>query len=147
MPDENEKVIKLTPKYIEEAKEILANLPDDQVGSIMKFIAGQFTKEIELGLEGEVDYEDAPFFGLIDRMYEDAQPKGCYFCDRSIDGNAVPFEDKTKLCLTCKLKVANLLVAFGIDPNCIFSGMGKRKIQKVIFEKFDEVPTGKEVKH
>jgi len=145
----NEKVVNLTPKYIEDAKEILSNLTEGQVNSIAKFLSGQFIAEVEQGLEGEVDYKDAPFFELIDRMYEDAQPKGCYFCDRSIDGNAVPFEypDKTKLCLTCKLKVANLLVAFGINHECLFPGMSKRELQRVLFEKFDEVMTGKEVKH
>jgi len=138
----NEKVTKLTPKYIEEAKQVLANLPDEQVGSIMKFIAGQFAKEIEQGLDGELDYKDAPFFELIDRMYDEAQPKGCYFCDRSIDGNAEPFDypNKTKICMSCMAKVANLLVAFGIDPNCIFPGIGDRKkVQGVIFEIYENV--------
>jgi len=134
----NEKVTKLNPRHIQEAKKILASMSDEAVEQVVKFIAGQFIEEIEQGLEGEVNFEDAPFFELVNRIYEESQPRGCYFCDRSIDGNAEPFDypNKTKLCLSCMLKVANLLVAFGIDPDSLFDGMGMgdRKIQPVIYE-------------
>lgn len=137
----NEKVVQFTSKYIVKAREALANMPEDEIVYIVKYLADQFIGEIEQGLEGEIEYKDAPFFEVIDRMYEGAQPKGCYFCDRSIDGNAEPFDypDKTRICLTCMDKVANLLVAFGIDHESLFPGMGERKIQEVIYDKLPEV--------
>lgn len=144
------KVIQLTPKYIQKAKDLLSGLTEEQVKDVTMFIAGQFIEEIEQGLEGEIDYPEAPFFEVVDRMYEEAQVKGCYFCDRSIDGNAEPFDypGKTKICLSCMAKVANLIVAFGIDHRVLFPGMGERKIQEVIFGKLkDELPEDGEVKH
>ena len=141
----NEKVVRLTPKYIDKAKTLLGNLPEDQAGDLVKYLAGLFIEEVEQGLEGEIEYNDAPFFEAIDRMYEEAQPKGCYFCDRSIDGNEVPFDcpDKSRLCLTCMEKVANLLVAFRIDHKSLFPGMGDRNIQKVIYDELPEVKRAK----
>lgn len=139
----SEKVIRLTPKGIEKAKEILAGLPDEQVGNIVKYLTETFLEEIHLGLEGEVEYKDAPFYELVDRIYQEHEVKGCYFCDRSIDGNAVPFNypDKTEICLTCQIKVANLLKAFKINPAVLFPGMGDRKIQAVIYEREDTMHT------
>jgi len=145
-----ENVIKLTPKYIQAAKEVLAGLPEDQVKDVTMFIAGQFIEEIGLGLEGELEYREAPFFEVVDKMYEESQPKGCYFCDRSIDGNEKPFDypNSTKLCLTCMLKVANLMVAFGINPGSLFPGMGDRQIQAVLYDDFQSVKRQKgEVVH
>ena len=141
----NEKVVQLIPKYIDKARTLLGNLPEDQAEALVKYLAGQFIEEIEQGLEGEIEYEDAPFFEAIDRLYEEAQPKGCYFCDRSVDGNAVPFDypNNTRLCLTCMEKVSNLLVAFGIDHKALFPGMVGRKIQKVLYEELPEVKRAK----
>lgn len=62
------------------------------------------------------------------------------------DGNAEPFDypDKTRLCLTCMLKVANLLKAFGIDHQGPFPGIGARKIQNIIYEVIPMVVRGKD---
>lgn len=130
------KVVKLNPKYIEEAKAILADMPEKDMQSIGKYLAERFLEEVKQGVSGEVARDDAPFFDLVDRIYEEsASKKGCYFCDDSIDGNETPFDfpSKTKLCLNCMLKVANLLKAFGIDHRVLFPGMGDRKAQAVIF--------------
>lgn len=144
----NEKVVRLTPKYIEtylesleKAPEILAELPKHEVELIVTYFADQFVEEIKQGLEGEIEYKDAPFFEVVDRLYEEVEVKGCYFCDRSIDGNAEPFDypNTTKICLSCMDKVANFLVAFGIDHTSLFPGMGERKIQKVLFEKLKKL--------
>jgi len=131
-----DKVIKLTPKYIQTAKEVLSDLSEDQVKDITMFIAGQFIEEIGLGMEGELEYSEAPFFEVVDKMYEESQVRGCYFCDPSIDGNETSFDfpNKTKLCLSCMLKVANLMVAFGINPGSLFHGMGDRQIQPIIYQ-------------
>ena len=142
------KVVQLTPKYIqtylealEKASGVLAKLSEHEVELVITYLADQFVEEIEQALEGEIEYKNAPFFEVIDRIYKEAQPKGCYFCDRSIDGNAEPFDypDKTRICLTCMDKVANLLVAFGIDHTSLFPAMGKRTAQKVIYDKVPKV--------
>lgn len=140
----DEKVVRLVPRYIQGARKDLSGLIEDQVKDVAMFFSHQFIEEVKQGLEGEIDYKDAPFFEVIDRMYEDAQSRGCYFCDRSIDGNEEPFDypEKTKLCLTCMLKVANLLKAFGIDHQGLFPGMGSRKHQDVIYDVFSTVVRG-----
>jgi hypothetical protein len=106
-------------------------LTEAQVRKIATHIAEKSLGEIERGLEGNIEYFDAPFFEAVDTMYEASQPKGCYFCDRSIDGNETPFDypNETRLCLSCMLKVANPMKAFGIDPQSLFPELGNRKIQ------------------
>jgi len=102
--------IRITRTSIQEATDLNLGLTEEQVKQIATFFAEKFMEEIEQGLEGDIDYPDAPFFEAVDMMYEEAQPKGCYFCDRSIDGNETPFDypDETRLCLSCMLKVASL---------------------------------------
>jgi hypothetical protein len=141
---EDEKVTKLIPKYMTDAREVLAGLTSYQVRDVAMYFTNQFIEEVEKGLKGELDYEDAPFFEVIDRMYAEAQPTGCYFCDRSIDANETPFDypEKTRICLSCQLKVANLLKAFGIDHRGLFPGMGARKIQAIIYEVIPMVVRG-----
>jgi len=133
-------VIKLTPKYIQEAQQALTGMNESQAKDVIMYLAEQFIKEIELGLEGEIEYEDAPFFEVVDKMYEDSEVRGCFFCDRTIDGNEIPFDypNTTRLCLSCMLKIANVLVAFGIHPGSLFPGMGDRKIQPVIYDEVKE---------
>lgn len=132
--------IKLVPRYVQEAQDILSNLTDAQARDVIMFLAEKFVNEVEQGLEGEIEYEDAPFFEVIDKMYDEHAVKGCFFCDRGIDGNETPFDypETTKLCLSCMLKVANLLVALGIHPGSLFPGMPDRKIQPIIYEKARE---------
>ena len=133
-------VIKLTPKYIQEAQQALTGMNESQAKDVIMYLAEQFIKEIELGLEGEIEYEDAPFFEVVDRMYEDSEVRGCFFCDRTIDGNEIPFDypNTTRLCLSCMLKVANVLVAFGIAPGSLFPGMKDRAIQPIIYDEARE---------
>lgn len=133
-------IIKLIPKYTQDAQKVLAGMNEEQAKNVIMFLAEKFVKEIELGIEGEIDYDEAPFFEVVDKMYEDSEVKGCFFCDRTIDGNEVPFDypNTTKLCLSCMLKIANVLVAFGIAPGSLFPGMKDRKIQPVIYEEARE---------
>lgn len=132
------KIVTLTPGYMKKAAKALAGLSKEQAVDLAMYFTGQFIEEIEKGLTGEIDYEDSPVFQRVDEMYEEAAapPSGCYFCDRTIDGNGEIFDypEKTKVCLTCMLKVANVLKAFGIDPKCIFPGVGDRKKQPVLYE-------------
>ena len=138
-----DKIIKFYPKHIQEAKsalEILRDLPDKDIVTIMAALSEQFIIEIEEGLKGELDYEDAPFFEQADKLFAEynAPPSGCYFCDRTIDGNEKPFDfpGETQLCMSCMEKVANVMKAFGIDPRSLFPGIAERKHQKVLYEKF-----------
>jgi len=143
----DKKDIGITQKCIEGAMGLHLGLTEDQAKQIAKLIADKFMEEIEQGLEGNIDYSDAPFFEAVDKMYEESQPKGCYFCDRSIDGNETPFDypNETRLCLTCMLKVANLMKAFGIDPQSLFPGLGDRNIQKVIYAEPPQVKRPEDV--
>ena len=148
------KIIKFYPKHIQEAKSALAVLnamADGDVKIILGALSEQFLIEIEEGLKGELDYEDAPFFEQADKLFEkyNAPPSGCYFCDRTIDGNKKPFNypDKTQLCMSCMEKVANLMKAFGIDPRCLFPGIAERKHQDVLYEQFTPSKREGEVVH
>jgi len=125
----------------DKAKEILSGLSDTEIDLVTKYISSKFVDDVTQGLDGEIEYKDSPFFEVIDKIYEDYKVKGCYFCDRGIDGNAVPFEylvGETKLCMSCQLKVANLLRAFDITHDRFFPGVGERKIQKVLYGLEDE---------
>ena len=92
----DEKMITHISRYVQDAKKAVAGVNEVQVKNIAMFFAHQFIEEIKQGLEGTIDYENAPFFEKVDRMFEEAAapPSGCYFCDRSIDGNAEPFDDQ-----------------------------------------------------
>ena len=78
----------------------MSYLEDDQVKDIAMYFATTFIEEITQGLEGEIDYEEAPFFELVDNLYKEYEVWGCYFCDREIDGNEIPFDpDTVYMCL------------------------------------------------
>ena len=132
-----DKVVKITPAYINNAKQTLSYLPDDKIREIAMYFATQFIEEISQGLEGEVEYKDAPFFEIVNEAYKKYAPQGggCYFCDKDIDGNEIPFDpDTVHMCLSCQLKVANFMKAFNIDPGVLFPHIRNRKIQPVIFD-------------
>ena len=148
------KIIKFYPKKVKEemsALEHFKNVPPRDMEIIVAYLSEQFLIEIEEGLKGELDYEDAPFFEQADKLFEyyNAPPSGCYFCDRTIDGNKKPFNypDKTQLCMSCMEKVANLMKAFGIDPRCLFPGIAERKHQAVLYEQFTPSKREGEVVH
>ena len=130
-------VTKLTPKYARQAEKILSGLTKQQIEDVAGFFTSQFLEDIKQGLEGEIEYKDSAVFEMVDKLYEEfsAPPSGCYFCDRKIDGNEVPFDypATTRLCLTCQFKVANLMKAFAIDPRCLFPHIKERKVQPVVY--------------
>jgi len=51
---------------------------------------------------------------------------------------------RARICLTCQLKVANLLKAFGIDRRSLFPGIGERKLQDIVYEEIPMVVRGKD---
>lgn len=138
------KVIDLKKKILENLSEngqdILSNMSEDQARAIIGFILTRVISELKQGLSGEIEYKDSPIFELIDRLYQgkddDPVVGGCYFCDPFIDGNETEFNypENTNLCLSCQVKAANILVAFGIDHQVLFPGMSDRKIQSVLFD-------------
>lgn len=136
----SDKVIKLDVDRESDvtAKRVLSRLGNKEIKALSNYMTNKFLDELTQGLEGEIEYKDSPFFAFVDKLYKqyDAPPNGCYFCDKTIDGNLKPFNfpKETKLCMSCMLKVANVLVAFSINPGTLFPGMEDRKIQPVLFE-------------
>lgn len=61
----NEDKIRISPKYIQEVMDLHLGLTEEQVRELFRFIAEKFIKEIEQGLEGNIDYPDAPFFEAV----------------------------------------------------------------------------------
>jgi ribosomal protein L24E len=91
---------------------------DYAVKQILDFAVIGLLDEIRDGLDGKLDYKSAPFFGMVDQEYDARKVRGCYFCDRSIDGNAVPFViGKTKVCLTCQIKMMSYLASGATRAN------------------------------
>ena len=122
--DNDEKVVLLDPRYIREARKLLKSLPDEDLDNVLRFIGKLLLEEIQRGLEGE---ETGPFYEAVQDMFDEAHP--CYFCNRGIDGNAEEFNGDVHLCLNCTSKIANVLVACGVDHRVLFPGMCDRTIQ------------------
>ena len=97
-------IIKLdiAPKYIREAKKAFLDLPEKDAESVFNFIALILLNEVKKGIDGE---EEGDFFKLINEMYDEVTPHGCYFCDTSIDVNAVGFDKDTVICMSCRTKL------------------------------------------
>jgi len=126
----NIKTLPKEEKYpFEEAIEDFQQFPENKQNNMLCLISTALFMEIKAGISGEKEYEDAPFFKIVDQMYEGLKPKGCYFCDENIDGNAQEFNRDQKVCLTCRLKIANLLQALGIPSGRVFPYQ-ERKVQK-----------------
>ena len=138
-------VIYLNQKYIDEARIHLLGLPKDHAEGVVKLLAGMFLDEIKKALDGDIELDEAPFFVEVDRLFTEAKLEaqepthGCYFCDKGIDGNAMPFNyPETPVCLGCMLKVANLLQAFGINPRSLFPGIRINEKQKSVLPNKEE---------
>jgi hypothetical protein len=90
---------------------------------------------VSLGMIEDKELESTPLFDLVERLYKDATG-GCYFCDKTLDPNAVGIDSKTHLCIRCRLKLANFLTMMGEDPTKYIQGIfGPRKVQKARFNK------------
>lgn len=119
-----------------EALQLLAVMDPEDVLKLISHIMAKVMNDIHLGLQGEIGYKDSPFFEAIDSIYQEhTVNKGCYMCDDSIDANAVPFNyPETPLCLTCQLKLANVMKSMGLNPQSFFPGIGPREIQPVLYK-------------
>lgn len=121
--------------WVKKAINIIDKLPPEQADLIVRFIASHIILEVETGLGlhplPETDEElDLLFYHEIEDIYKEAA-HGCYFCDKTIDANAVEITKDTPICAGCQLKAANLLTACGIDPVKLFTYVLKpRTIQK-----------------
>ena len=119
-----------------DGRAILKNLPPDELEAVLNFLLEYVFDEVKLGLgvidppEGmeEPDIEDLKIFNKIADIYE-AAAGHCYFCSQAIDPNEDEFGPETKLCLMCKLKLANFTEAIGIPAGKVFNGMKSRKMQ------------------
>jgi hypothetical protein len=88
---------------------LLCSMDDKQLENIIQLVSFFLLTEIREGIKGEIDYNDAPFFALVDKEYEKLNTTGCYFCDPNVDMNATPFTGKECLCLTCKAKLDHVI--------------------------------------
>jgi len=117
--------IKIYPQYLSEEQEN-SLLQEIRYGMLIDVLPEKFDPDVKL-----------PVFDKIDDLYAQeyrGARSGCYFCDENIDGNAIEFNTKTYLCITCQVKLANFITALNIDPGKILSLIpGPRKIQKTRF--------------
>ena len=124
------------------AMEILSSMDPQEIKEISDHLTTKFLDSIKKGLEGDFEFAGYPIFEAVDKLYESYEARGCYFCDKNIDGNETPFDypDKTSLCLSCMLKVADLLVSFGINHEVLFPGMADRNNQQVLYQEIQRLP-------
>ena len=112
--------------------EILNSIPREDADAISSFFMAYTIMELRMGLgltdHEDVDIENLGIFNKIADIYEEAAGD-CYFCSEKVDPNADEFGPHTKLCLMCKLKLANFTEALGIKASRVFQGMGPRPQQ------------------
>uniref|UniRef100_A0A6M3L3U2 Uncharacterized protein n=1 Tax=viral metagenome TaxID=1070528 RepID=A0A6M3L3U2_9ZZZZ len=107
------------PAFIERSRVALIDMPEEKAKDIIRYLALMFLEEIRVGIEGE---EESPFFNLVDEIYDEVTPHGCFFCDTSIDVNAVDFDENTVVCMECRCKLQKmeiyLMKKFGEGGDC-----------------------------
>jgi len=97
----------------EDAAKVITKLSDSDAKTLLAYVASQLFSEIIDGLEGG-NPADLDFFRIVDEEYEKRKVKGCYLCDRSIDGNEQHFNEKTHVCLTCMAKIKSLITFYQV---------------------------------
>lgn len=113
------------------AMNIFSKLGETQSQAVIEYVLKHVLAEMKIGLglvESEQDISDLPIFNQIADLYEQAAG-GCYFCSEEVDPNEDEFGASSKLCLMCKLKLANFTQALGIPPEKVFNGL-KARAQK-----------------
>lgn len=116
--------------------EALSKLGQETANDVISFVFNYVMKELELGLglaefpDGvDEDKTELKIFEQINGVYEKFSG-GCYFCSNQIDPNADEFGPKSKLCMMCKLKLANFLESLEIPAGSVFKGMRPRRVQR-----------------
>ena len=94
--------VDLTPEYIKEARKIIDEISDADAENIIKAVSVTLLHEIVEGLAGEAE---SVFYKMVESLYDEVTPHGCYFCDTSIDVYAVDFNKDTVICLSCRAKL------------------------------------------
>lgn len=115
--------MKLDKKTADKIIEKLGTEASDQLLTLMIHSWLQSVKE---GVEGQPN----PIYDAVKKIMNINKVEGCYFCDDSIDPNEREFNLDEKMCMFCQLKVANILVALGIDHTKLFPLAGPRAVQK-----------------
>lgn len=115
--------------WVQDGIDVLNSLHPEDAQAVLQFMLNYTFKEVEAGL-GLVEFEGGDDIDLqvadkIAEIYERAAG-GCYFCSKSVDPNEDEFGPSTKLCLKCKLKLANFTEALGIPSDRVFKGVPKR---------------------
>jgi len=124
---------------IKAVSEVWNDIPQEKQEAFLQYLINFVLDDVRKGVSGE---DEIPLFKVIDEIYDEYRPKGCYFCDNTIDGNELEFNPDRNICLECGLKVANLLVACGLskerieeiirlfDPGLLTPNIGTRSVQK-----------------
>lgn len=127
---------KTTVIRIRQAERILEELGDSKKLILFEYFWNAFLADVRDNLEKEEENIENTFYIRVKAMFEDAGWSnivltGCYFCDGLIDANEQEFNlTDCNLCLTCRIKIANLLQFVNVDPEILFPGIPKRSIQK-----------------
>jgi hypothetical protein len=117
-----------TAPWIQHGIDVLNSLDSKDASAAVQFTLNYVFKEVEIGLgliDLDSDMGDTQIADKIAQIYEEAAA-GCYFCSNGIDPNEDEFGPETKLCLKCKLKLANFTQALGIPAGKVFKGLNAR---------------------
>lgn len=108
------------PAAIQRAREYMRMIPRDTAEAIIQLLATQLAQEVHDGLflndeDDSTESTQGPpvrlFFDQISEMFYqflDQRPKGCYFCDPTVDPNETAFSEDVDLCPMCRLKLSKV---------------------------------------
>ena len=122
---------------VQDGIEVMQKMPERDRRMMTAFYMAWLETEIavSLGMIEDKELDSTPLFDLVEKTYRDATG-GCYFCDKTLDPNAVGITSKTHLCMKCRLKLANFVTMMGEDPTKYIQGIfGPRKVQRARFDK------------
>ena len=115
------------PEWMQKAQDVWDLLDVEQRGTLLTWLMNIVQLDIKDSLSGKIP--PGAFFTAVEEAYSDELGK-CYLCSRIVDGNEEEFNDQRYLCLFCSVKVANILIACGVDHKKYFPAMEDRPVQK-----------------
>ena len=97
-------IIKLdvSPRHIQITQKLLGDISDEDGLAVVRAIGEAFLQEIKDGIDGKTE---GGFFAMVDAMYDEVTPHGCYFCDVTVDVNELDFNENTVICMSCRTKL------------------------------------------